>query len=119
MAPYDLKSYNRWRALAGHITEADVDRLRPAGGAVLCISAEADPAVLKPTTAAEEKLYRQLADGRAAAAASTQPSPSDATMVRLQPRTGIPQIEQVATTFPHWQYQGGTPTLWVSVYGSR
>lgn len=81
MAPYDLASYNRWRALAGHITEADIDRLRPAGGAVLCISAEADPAVLKPVTAAEEKLYRQLANGRAAAAAAAQEQ-ADVSMAR-------------------------------------
>ena len=43
MAPYDLASYNGWLALAGHIRPADLERLRPAGGAVLCITAEADP----------------------------------------------------------------------------
>lgn len=68
LAPYDLASYALWRTLSGHVTEADVARLQPAGGAVLCISAEADPGVLRPSTEAEEKLYRQLTDGRAAAA---------------------------------------------------
>lgn len=92
MAPYNLASFNRWCTLAGYITEADVERLRPAGGAVLCISAEADPAVLKPATAAEEKLYRQLADGRAAAAAAQQG----------QADTGI-----VCSCFPYFQEPWG------------
>ena len=45
--------------------QEDVERLRPAGGATLCVTAEADPAVLRPQTAAEARLYSQLAHGAA------------------------------------------------------
>ena len=42
-----------------------MERLRPAHGATLCVTAEADPAVLRPQTAAEARLYSQLAQGAA------------------------------------------------------
>ncbi len=48
-----------------HGAQEDVERLRPAGGATLCVTAEADPAVLRPQTAAEARLYSQLAQGAA------------------------------------------------------
>lgn len=45
--------------------QEDVERLRPADGATLCVTAEADPAVLRPQTAAEARLYSQLTQGAA------------------------------------------------------
>ena len=70
LAPYDLASHNRWRQLAGHISAGVVDALQPVGGGNINVLAEADPALLRPATAAEEVLYAQLAKGRAEAAAA-------------------------------------------------
>ena len=56
-----------------------MERLQPAGGAALCVTAEADPAVLRPQTAAEERLYSQLAHG--AAEARRSDAAADADMV--------------------------------------
>jgi hypothetical protein len=58
-----------------------VERLRPAGGATLCVTAEADPAVLRPQTAAEERLYSQLARG--AEQARRGDADADDVMVRV------------------------------------
>jgi A1 cistron-splicing factor AAR2 len=70
LAPYDLASHNHWRQLAGHISAGVVDALQPVGGGNINVLAEADPALLRPATAAEEVLYAQLAKGRAEAAAA-------------------------------------------------
>lgn len=69
LAPYDLASHNAWRQLSCHVSGAVVDALQPVGGNIN-ILAEADPALLRPATAAEEALYAQLAKGREAAAAA-------------------------------------------------
>ncbi len=60
--------------------QEDVERLRPAGGATLCVTAEADPAVLRPQTAAEARLYSQLAQG-AAQQQRSEGTATDASMV--------------------------------------
>jgi hypothetical protein len=78
LAPYDLSSHNRWRQLAGHISAGVVDALQPVGGGNINVLAEADPALLRPATAAEEVLYAQLAKGRAEAAAAAASSAAGA-----------------------------------------
>ena len=73
LAPYDLASFPRWRALSCHVSAAVLDAHQPVGGNINVL-AEADPARLRPATAAEEALYAQLARGHeaeAAAAAAT------------------------------------------------
>ena len=64
LAPYDLSSYARWKQLSCYISEQTVQRLAPARHGNISMTAEADPAVLQPATAAEHRLYEQLADGR-------------------------------------------------------
>ncbi|PRW45575.1 AAR2-like protein [Chlorella sorokiniana] len=83
LAPYDLASHNRWRQLSCHISAAVLDALQPVGGNINVL-AEADPALLRPATAAEEALYAQLQQGReakeaaeAAAAAAAQEGAAD------------------------------------------
>ena len=67
--------------LPHHDAQEDVERLRPAGGATLCVSAEADPAVLRPQTAAEARLYSQLAQGAAKKQQLTEDKATDTAMV--------------------------------------
>ncbi|KAL4437251.1 hypothetical protein ABPG75_004390 [Micractinium tetrahymenae] len=71
LAPYDLASYNRWRQLSCHISADVIDAVQPVGGNINVL-AEADPAALRPATAAEEALYAQLKQGHKAAAAAQQ-----------------------------------------------
>lgn len=69
LAPYDLASYNRWRQLSSHVSADVVDAVQPVGGNI-SVLAEADPAALRPATAAEEALYEQLKQGHEAQAAA-------------------------------------------------
>ncbi|KAK9829455.1 hypothetical protein WJX72_005966 [[Myrmecia] bisecta] len=60
LAPYDLRSYPRWKQLSQHITQALVAKLAPAGHGNISITAEAAPSAQQPPTAAEERLEAQL-----------------------------------------------------------
>ncbi|KAL4439432.1 hypothetical protein ABPG77_008761 [Micractinium sp. CCAP 211/92] len=71
LAPYDLSSYNRWRQLSCHISADVIDVVQPIGGNINVL-AEADPAALRPATAAEEALYAQLNQGHEAQQAAQQ-----------------------------------------------
>lgn len=64
LAPYNLHAYQQWQKLSHHISKECVERLSPLPSGNICITAEADPALLRPATPAEEKLYSQLQQGR-------------------------------------------------------
>ncbi|EIE22542.1 AAR2-domain-containing protein [Coccomyxa subellipsoidea C-169] len=61
LAPYDLSSFTTWQSLSGHITPGVIERLSPVAGGNICVTAEADPSLLAPRTAAEARLSEQLA----------------------------------------------------------
>ena len=65
LAPYDLASYGRGRALASHVSPAVVARLRPVGGNIGSVVEASARAGSRPTPA-ERALEAQLAAGRGA-----------------------------------------------------
>lgn len=75
LAPYDLRSYAQWVALARFITPPLLDRLSPVAGGNISIMAEADdPELTRPQTEAERRLMEQLTAGRRAQHAARPPS---------------------------------------------
>ena len=64
LAPYNLSAYQQWQSLASFISKSCIARLSPLPSGNISITAEADPALLRPVTAAEQKLYTQLQEGR-------------------------------------------------------
>jgi hypothetical protein len=72
LAPYDLSSWNAWRALSCHISAATLDAVQPVGGN-MNVLAEADPSLVRPATAAEQALYAQLQQGREGGASDQAP----------------------------------------------
>ena len=64
LAPYNLSAYQQWQSLASCISKGCIERLSPLPSGNISITAEADPALLRPVTAAEQKLYTQLQEGR-------------------------------------------------------
>ncbi|KAK9826103.1 hypothetical protein WJX81_003949 [Elliptochloris bilobata] len=70
LAPYNLASYAQWRALSEYLTPAVLERLSPVQGAHFSITAEADPTLTAPRSAAEARLAAQLAGGAPPGAAS-------------------------------------------------
>ena len=67
LAPYNLHAYQQWQSLSSCISQSVISRLSPLPAGNISITAEADPAHLKPVTPAEKKLYAQLQQGKAAA----------------------------------------------------
>lgn len=74
LAPYNLHAYQQWQNLSGYISKSVVSKLSPLPSGNISITAEADPAHLKPVTPAEKKLYAQLQQGRSEAGAAGIPS---------------------------------------------
>lgn len=70
LAPYNLHAYQQWQGLSSNISKQTISKLSPLPAGNISITAEADPALLKPVTPAEKKLYAQLQEGRAEAAPS-------------------------------------------------
>lgn len=60
LAPYNLHAYQQWQNLSSYISRQTISKLAPLPGGNISITAEADPALLKPVTAAEKQLYAQL-----------------------------------------------------------
>ncbi|KAK2077725.1 hypothetical protein QBZ16_004571 [Prototheca wickerhamii] len=83
LAPYDLASYGRWRALASHVSPAVVARLRPVGGNI-CSVVEASKRAGSRPTPAERALEAQLAAGRGATGAAV----SGSTAAETAPHAG-------------------------------
>lgn len=73
LAPYNLHAYQQWQNLSGYISQQTISKLSPLSAGNISITAEADPAHLKPSTPAEKKLYAQLQEGRNEAAQSGAP----------------------------------------------
>eukprot|EP00891_Asterochloris_glomerata_P008767 jgi/Astpho2/8767/e_gw1.00128.29.1_t len=69
LGPYDLHRFAQWQRLAGFISDDVIRRLQPLPHGNMSITAEGDPSLLQPATAAEERLYQQLREGREAGAA--------------------------------------------------
>lgn len=67
LAPYNLHAYQQWQSLSSCISQGVISRLSPLPSGNISITAEADPAHLKPVTPAEKKLYAQLQQGKTAA----------------------------------------------------
>ncbi|CAL8470508.1 g10050 [Coccomyxa elongata] len=65
LAPYDLSSFATWQRLSNHISAGVIERLSPVAGGNICVTAEADPFLLGPRTAAETRLADQLASKEA------------------------------------------------------
>lgn len=63
LAPYNLHAYQQWQNLSSYISKQTISRLSPLPSGNISITAEADPALLKPVTAAEKQLYAQLHKG--------------------------------------------------------
>ena len=76
LAPYNLHAFHQWQKLSRHISKDVISKLAPLPSGNISITAEADPASLKPVTPAEKKLYAQLQEGRAAATSSGELQPS-------------------------------------------
>ena len=72
--------------------QEDVERLRPAAGVTLCVTAEADPAVLRPQTAAEARLYSQLAQGAAEHKQAEGTATETVTVRRRQPKLNLSML---------------------------
>ena len=70
LAPYNLHAFHQWQALSRHISKDVISKLAPLPSGNISITAEADPASLKPVTPAEKKLYAQLQESHAAATSS-------------------------------------------------
>lgn len=64
LAPYNLHAYQQWQSLSSCISQGVISRLSPLPSGNISITAEADPAHLKPVTPAEKKLYAQLQQGQ-------------------------------------------------------
>lgn len=63
LAPYNLHAYQQWQNLSSYISKQTVSKLSPLPSGNISITAEADPAHLKPVTLAEKQLYAQLQEG--------------------------------------------------------
>ena len=64
LAPYNLHAYQQWQNLSSYISKQTISKLSPLPHGNISITAEADPAHLKPVTAAEKQMYAQLHKGR-------------------------------------------------------
>ena len=64
LAPYNLHAYQQWQNLSSYISKQTISKLSPLPSGNISITAEADPAHLRPVTAAEKQLYAQLHEGR-------------------------------------------------------
>lgn len=67
LAPYNLHAYHQWQSLSSYISKGVTNKLSPLPSGNISITAEGDPAHLKPVTPAEKKLYAQLQQGRSQA----------------------------------------------------
>lgn len=70
LAPYNLHAYQQWQSLSNYISKDVISQLAPLPSGNISITAEADPAHLKPVTPAEKKMYAQLQAGHGEAASS-------------------------------------------------
>lgn len=72
LAPYNLHAYQQWQNLSGYISKQTISKLAPLPHGNISITAEADPAHLKPVTPAEKQLYAQLLEGRSDSTKSSE-----------------------------------------------